>query len=45
MNYVIPILGKGERFVSYKEDKPFININGKAMIETIVEPILNNKEN
>ena len=45
MNYVIPILGKGERFASYKEDKPFININGKAMIEKVVEPILNNEEN
>lgn len=45
MNYVIPILGKGERFASYKEDKPFININGQTMIERIVEPILNNEEN
>lgn len=45
MNYVIPILGKGERFASYKEEKPFININGKTMIEKVVEPILKNKEN
>lgn len=45
MNYVIPILGKGERFASYREEKPFININGKTMIERVVEPILKNEEN
>lgn len=45
MNYVIPVLGKGERFLSYKEDKPFINVNGKTMIEMVVEPILSNKNN
>ena len=45
MNYVIPILGKGERFASYKEEKPFINIKGKTMIEKVVEPILENKDN
>ena len=45
MNYIIPILGKGERFASYKEEKPFININGLTMVERVVSPLLKNENN
>ena len=39
MNIIIPIGGKGERFVNcgYKEKKPLINILGKPMIQYVLD--------
>ena len=39
MNIIIPIGGKGERFLSngYKEPKPLINILGKPMIRYVLD--------
>lgn len=39
MNIIIPMAGEGRRFkeAGYKEDKPFINIDGKAMIRRVVD--------
>lgn len=45
MNYIIPILGEGKRFIDYKEYKPFIKINGITMIERVIEPLLNRLDN
>ena len=48
LNLVIPAAGLGSRFSSegWKSPKPFININGKMMIELVIENLdtkLNNK--
>ena len=39
MNIVLPIAGKGSRFkeVGYTDSKPFININGKPMVQQVIE--------
>ena len=39
MNIIIPIGGKGERFLNcgYKEKKPLINILGKPMISYVLD--------
>ena len=39
MNIIIPIGGKGERFINsgYKEKKPLINILGKPMIYYVLD--------
>ena len=39
INIVIPMAGNGSRFVEagYKKPKPFINVNGKSMIERVME--------
>lgn len=41
MNIVIPMAGAGSRFAEagYKEPKPFIEINGRAMIEHVIENV------
>jgi len=41
INIVIPMAGYGSRFsnVGYKEPKPLISINGKSMIQIVVENI------
>lgn len=41
------MMGKGERFLEeyYFEVKPFIKINGKTIIEQVIEPFLGNHEN
>ena len=48
LNLVIPAAGKGSRFLNegWRCPKPFININGKLMIEHVIENLdktLNNK--
>lgn len=42
MNVLIPMMGVGKRFIDagYNTDKPFININGKMVIENVTEPLL-----
>jgi len=42
MNVIIPMMGVGKRFLDagYTTDKPFININGKMVIEAVSEPLL-----
>ena len=37
MNVLIPMAGAGSRFVGYTFPKPLIEINGKPMIQTVVE--------
>ena len=39
MNIIIPVGGKGERFLNrgYKEKKPLINILGKPMISYVLD--------
>jgi len=39
VNIVIPLGGAGKRFsdAGYKESKPFIDVNGKSMIKTVVD--------
>lgn len=39
MNIVIPMAGKGSRFVEggYKKPKPFIDMNGETMIERVLD--------
>ena len=39
INIVIPMAGMGSRFAEagYKKPKPFINVNGKPMIERVME--------
>ena len=39
MNVIIPMAGKGKRFVDagYSFPKPLIDVNGKPMIQVIVE--------
>ena len=39
MNIVIPMAGAGSRFVKagYKDPKPFIDIDGKTMIERVLD--------
>jgi len=46
MNIIIPIGGKGERFIAsgYKEHKPLINILGKQMIYYVLDNLRLNKE-
>ena len=47
MNIIIPIGGKGERFLNngYKEAKPLINILGKPMIYHVLDNLkLNSKD-
>ncbi len=41
MNIVIPMAGAGSRFVEagYPEPKPFIPINGRPMIEHVIENV------
>jgi NDP-sugar pyrophosphorylase family protein len=41
LNIVIPMAGAGSRFAAagYKEPKPFIPLNGKAMIEHVIDNI------
>lgn len=38
MNLVIPLAGQGQRFIDcgYRVPKPFINVNGKTMIEEVI---------
>jgi dTDP-glucose pyrophosphorylase len=47
LNIVIPAAGNGSRFVTvgYRKPKPFIDVNGKSMIETVMDnlSILNAK--
>lgn len=39
MNIIIPMAGEGKRFkdAGYKEDKPFIDVNGKPMLQVALE--------
>ena len=39
INIVIPMAGEGSRFVAagYQKPKPFIDVNGKTMIENVIE--------
>ena len=41
LNLIIPAAGNGQRFVDcgYKEPKPFLPLNGKKMIECVIENI------
>lgn len=41
MNVIIPMMGIGKRFTDadYIEDKPFIKVNGKLLIELVVQPL------
>ena len=38
-NIVIPMAGRGSRFQEqgYKDSKPFIDVNGKPMIQKVIE--------
>lgn len=47
LNLVIPAAGKGSRFANegWKNPKPFININGKLMIELVIENLDTPKNN
>ena len=38
-NIVLPMAGKGSRFQEqgYKDSKPFIDVNGKPMIQRVIE--------
>lgn len=39
MNIIIPMAGRGQRFkdAGYKQDKPFIDVNGKPMLQVALE--------
>lgn len=37
MNVLIPLCGKGSRFISYNKPKPLINILGKPMIRKVLD--------
>ena len=41
LNVVVPMAGKGSRFkqAGFKQQKPFIDINGKKMIELVIESL------
>lgn len=47
MKIIIPMTGYGSRFVSagYKELKPFINVQGKPIIEWIIDGMYPNEKN
>jgi GTP:adenosylcobinamide-phosphate guanylyltransferase len=38
-NIVVPMAGRGSRFTEqgYKDSKPFIDVNGKPMIQRVIE--------
>lgn len=46
INILIPCAGKGQRFIDagYKQTKPLIDVNGKPMIERVIENLTPSKE-
>lgn len=39
LNILIPMAGRGARFLEYEKPKPFIDVLGKTMIERVIENI------
>ena len=41
MNIIIPLCGKGERFLP--ENKPFVKVLGKTILSHVIDSIYSNK--